>query len=210
MASSDIDSVSYDVRSVNDLPSLPERLHRQMAFIIEADKLKSVLRQSYLSSESRRENSGEHSWHITLLALVVAEYSNSPIDLSRVLKMLLIHDLVEVDAGDTFVYDEAGNESKTDRETAAAERIFGLLPEEQEEELKALWEEFEARQSAEAKFAAAIDRIMPVLHNYLTGGKSWKEHGITREQALKKNSQIAEGSVELWEMVRRLIDSEFN
>jgi putative hydrolases of HD superfamily len=185
---------------------ISERLRQQIAFILEADKLKAVLRRSYLTSADRRENSGEHSWHISLAALVLTEYSNAKIDLNRVLKMLVVHDLVEIDAGDTFVYDTIGNESKAKREQEAADRIFGLLPSDQEKEFRQLWEEFEEHSTSESKFANAIDRMMPALHNYFTDGRSWKEHGITKAQALSKNSQIADGAGDLWYLIRSLIE----
>ena len=186
-------------------PVPADRLRRQIAFVLEADKLKGVLRQSYLTNGERHENSGEHSWHTALLAMILAEYSNRSIDVCKVIRMMLIHDLVEIDAGDTFIYDAAGNAAKAEREQAAAERVFGLLPDDQRDAVRELWEEFELQRTAEAKFANAIDRLMPVLHNYFTGGRSWREHNITQEQALAKNRKIADGARELWEVARSLI-----
>ena len=181
------------------------RLEQQIAFILEIDHLKSVLRRSYLLSEDRHENSAEHSWHLSVMALVLAEYANAEVDMLRVLKMLLVHDVVEIDSGDTYVYDAAGNDTKAERENAAARRIFGLLPEDQAAELSALWQEFEARQTPEAKFAAALDRLMPLLHNYHTQGRSWQEHGITESQVLRLNRHIADGSETLWNYAEALI-----
>ncbi len=182
------------------------RLDRQIAFVLEIDKLKSVLRRSYLLNENRHENSAEHSWHLSVMALVLAEHADAEIDQLRVLKMLLVHDIVEIDAGDTFIYDTAGNDTKATREQEAAHRIFGLLPSDQSAELQELWQEFEARETPEAKFAAALDRLMPLLHNYHTEGRSWKEHGITKEQVLRLNRHIANGSETLWEYAEALID----
>ena len=187
------------------IPLPSDRLRRQIAFLLEADKLKGVLRRSYLIDGERRENSGEHSWHTALLTMILAEYSNRSIDVCKVIRMMLIHDLVEIDAGDTFIYDAAGNAAKAEREQAAAERVFGLLPDDQRDAVRQLWEEFELQRTAEAKFANAIDRLMPVLHNYFTGGRSWREHNITQEQALAKNGKIADGARELWEVARSLI-----
>ncbi|MGI4788091.1 MAG: HD domain-containing protein [Janthinobacterium lividum] len=183
-----------------------ERLDRQISFILEIDKLKSVLRRSYLLNEPRHENSAEHSWHLSVMALVLAEHANAEVDTLRVLKMLLVHDIVEIDAGDTFVYDTAGNETKAAREQEAARHIFGLLPTDQQRELTQLWQEFEARTTPEAKFAAALDRLMPLLHNFHTQGRSWKEHGISQEQVLRLNRHIADGSETLWDYVKALIN----
>jgi putative hydrolase of HD superfamily len=187
------------------IPFPSDRLRRQIAFVLEADKLKDVLRRSYLTSGERRENSGEHSWHTALLAMILAEYSNRSIDVCKVIRMMLIHDLVEIDAGDTFIYDAAGNANKAVRERAAAERVFGLLPDDQRNAVRQLWEEFELKQTAEAKFAQAMDRLMPVLHNYFTEGRSWREHNVTQEQALAKNKKIADGARELWDLAQSLI-----
>ena len=182
-----------------------ERLDRQIGFILETDRLKSVLRRSYLLNENRHENSAEHSWHLSVMALVLSEYANAEVNALKVLKMLLVHDIVEIDSGDTYVYDAAGNSTKAERENAAAHRIFGLLPEDQKTELTQLWQEFEARESPDAKFAAALDRLMPLLHNYHTEGRSWREHGITQEQVMRLNSHIADGSQTLWDYAEALI-----
>lgn len=182
-----------------------DRLSRQLQFIIEIDKLKSVLRRTYLIDAPRRENSAEHSWHLAVMAVLLAEHANVPVDLLRVLKMLLVHDIVEIDAGDTYIYDVQGALDKARREQQAAERIFGLLPADQAAELRSLWDEFEARCSPEARFAAALDRLMPLLHNYTTEGRSWQEHGITSDMVLARNAQIGDGAAPLWETAQSLI-----
>ncbi len=182
-----------------------ERLERQIAFILEMDRLKSILRRSYLLNETRHENSAEHSWHLAVMALVLAEHANAEVNALRVLKMLLVHDIVEIDSGDTYVYDAAGNDTKADRESAAARRIFGLLPSDQEAELTQLWQEFEARETPAAKFAAALDRLMPLLHNYHTAGRSWREHGISEAQVMRLNSHMNEGSQTLWDYAEAFI-----
>jgi putative hydrolase of HD superfamily len=184
-----------------------DRLRDQIRFILEIDKLKGILRRSYLVDESRRENSAEHSWHVAVMAVVLAEHANEPVDVGRVVRMLLVHDIVEVDAGDTFVYDTAGADAKAEREQRAAERLFGLLPGEQGDELRSLWEEFEVANTPDARFAAALDRLMPVLHNVHTRGRSWREHGITADRVVGRNIRMAEGSRKLWEYARGLIEN---
>lgn len=182
------------------------RLEEQIRFLMEIDKAKSVLRQSVLTDKSRRENDAEHSWHLAVMALILREYANEPVDLLRVIKMLLIHDIVEIDAGDTFAYDDAAHADKDEREKAAAERIFGMLPPDQGEELRSLWEEFERRETAEARYAAALDRLHPMLQNYYSQGFTWRRHRITKEQAINRNASIQEGSAALWRFARALID----
>lgn len=154
---------------------------------------------------SRRENVAEHSWHLALMAVILAEHANAPVDLLRVLKMLLIHDVVEIDADDTFCYDSEGLATKEEREQKAAERLFGMIPDPEGTELRALWEEFEARETPEAKFAAALDRVQPVLANYLTGGGTWRESGVTYDQVMERLGPVADGSQALWEYVQQLI-----
>ena len=183
-----------------------ERFDQQIQFILEIDKLKSVVRQSYLLDGNRRENSAEHSWHVALMGLLLAEYAEQPVDLLRLMKMLLIHDIIEIDAGDTYCYDEAGVTDQSSRESEAAERLFGLLPEDQMEEFRELWAEFEERSTAEAKFAATIDRLMPLLHNFHTEGRSWREHGIQKNQVSARNEVMKEGALPLWEFAMSLID----
>ena len=184
-----------------------DRLQRQIRFILEIDSLKSVLRRSYLVGEDRPENSAEHSWHVAVMAVLLAEHANEPVDVARVVRMLLIHNVVEVDAGDTYVYDTAGAEAKAEREVRAADRVFGMPPEDQGRELRALWEEFEEGRTAEARFAAALDRLMPVLHNVHTEGRSWREHGITADRVIARNARMSEGSEALWEYARSLIEA---
>jgi putative hydrolases of HD superfamily len=182
------------------------RLTQQIQFIIEIDKLKLILRQTLLTDGSRRENSAEHSWHLALMAIVLAEYAPSGVDQLRAIKMLLIHDLVEIDAGDTFCYDVQANEDKAAKEAQAALRLFGLLPVEQAEEMRSLWEEFEARKTPTAKFAAALDRIQPMLHNQQTQGGSWRIHGITRDKVMKRIALVETGAPELWLFIQQVID----
>ena len=183
-----------------------ERLAQQIRFIIEADKLKEIFRQTLVTQSRRRENDAEHSWHLTLLVIILAEHSNvQPLDVLRVLKMLIIHDLVEIDAGDTFAYDTARMADQHEREAKAADRIFGLLPGDQTSELRSLWDEFEARQTPEAKFAAAVDRFQPMLLNCLTEGAAWKNHGVTSDRVFARNKHIGEGSVPLWEYASQMI-----
>jgi putative hydrolase of HD superfamily len=183
----------------------PSRLTAQLAFVLEADRLKRVERRSYLADGSRRENSAEHSWHLALMAMVLAEHAGTPVDLLRVVQMLLIHDLVEIDVGDTFVYDEAGRADKSELEAVAARRVFGQLPGAQSQELLALWEEYEAKATANAKFAHALDRLEPLMLNHASGGASWTEHGITADRVREVNRHIADGSPALWDAARALI-----
>lgn len=181
------------------------RLTQQIQFIVEIDKLKSILRQTLLTDRSRRENSAEHSWHITLMAVLLAEYAPTSVNVLRVIKMLLIHDLVEIDAGDTFCYDLQHNQSKVERETQAADRLFALLPPDQALELRSLWDEFEAQSSSEARFAAAIDRLQPLLNNYQTEGGTWQQHHITCDRVLQRAAPMAIGAPALWEFTQQLI-----
>lgn len=183
------------------------RLAQQLRFLTEIDKLKQVRRRSFLMDGSRRENSAEHSWHLGVMALVLAEYANDRnLDLGKVLQMVAIHDLVEIYAGDTFCYDADATARQKEREREAAQRLFSLLPEDQAARLRALWEEFEAQQTPEAAFANALDRLHPVLHNYCTQGVSWREHHVKREQVLDRNRHIARGALPLWELVQSLVN----
>ena len=179
----------------------PDRLDRQLRFVIEIDKLKRVLRQTMLMDATRSENSAEHSWHLALMAILMEEYSPRPVDLGQVLRMVLVHDIVEIDAGDTFCYDVEANLDKAMREEEAAERIFGLLPPEQGFELRSLWEEFEAETTPEARFATALDRLQPLLHNLQTGGGTWRIHGVAREQVLARMQPIRVAMPDLWPFV---------
>jgi len=181
------------------------RLGKQLEFIREVDKLKQVGRQTLLMDGSRYENDAEHSWHLCVMALLLAEYSQSPVDMLKVLSMVVIHDLVEIYAGDTFCYDSHGNEDKAAREQAAADRLFARLPDDQAGSIRSLWEEFEKRATPDARFAAALDRLQPVMHNYATGGAAWKKHGVTKSMVLERNAHIREGSEELWSTFSRII-----
>lgn len=183
------------------------RLDQQIAFVYELDYLKNVLRKTVIHDSSRPENSAEHSWHIALMAVVMAEYaSDQPLDLSRVVKMLLVHDIVEIDAGDTYLYDQPASLIKDETETAAADRIFALLPDDQTTELRALWDEYEARQTPEARYAAAIDRLNPIMLNFATAGPSWKKYNITRQMVIDRCKHIAEGAPLLWDYALSLLD----
>ena len=183
-----------------------EHLQQQVEFLLEIDKLKTIMRRTILVSADRLENDAEHSWHLALTALVLAEYANVAIDLGKVISMVLVHDLVEIDAGDTYCYDVEGAKDKALREEKAADRIFGLLPREQSRELRQLWEEFELGETPEARFASAVDRFQPVLFNLRTGGRSWEENGISRKQVDRRVAPIALGSTVLWEYIARLLD----
>ncbi len=183
------------------------RLEQQIQFILEIDKLKHIIRRSYLLNNERRENTAEHSWHLAMLALILVEHSNEPVDLLRVIKMVIVHDIVEIDAGDTFLFDPKGNGDKAEREQLAADRIFGLLPDDQTSELRQLWDEFESRDTADSRFANALDRLMPLLHNYYAGGGTWQENGIKSSQIEWVHGRIAEGSESLSELSRRVIET---
>ena len=182
------------------------RLAAQIRFILEIDKLKSVLRRTSILDSSRRENSAEHSWHLAVMAVLLAEYGPPGIDLTRVIKMILVHDVVEIDAGDTFCYDQTGIADQNERERRAADRLFALLPPDLEAELRAMWEEFDTRATPEARFAAALDRLQPVLLNYTAGGGTWREHRVTRVQVVARNQPMGEGAPDLWEFARSLIE----
>lgn len=184
------------------------RLARQVAFILEVDKLKEIFRQTHNTQSRRSENDAEHSWHLCLCVLVLAEHANSPtLDVLRVLKMVILHDLVEIDAGDTFAYDTARMAGQHEREVIAADRIFGLLPPDQAAEFRALWDEFEEKATPEAKFAAAVDRFQPMLLNCHTEGTAWRRHGVTHDRVLARNAHVAEGCQPLWEYVVKMVQS---
>ncbi|MCU0558720.1 MAG: HD domain-containing protein [Desulfobacterales bacterium] len=188
------------------IPGGSDRLKRQVEFLLEIDRLKKILRQTILTDRSRQENSVEHSWHIAMAAMVLAEHAGqADIDLCRALRMMLIHDLVEIDAGDTYCYDERGRLSQVERERIAAARIFGMLPDAQALELRGLWEEFERRDTPEARFAHAMDRFQAFMHNYVTEGEMWRRHAIRREQVLARMQPVAEGAPALWDYVKNLI-----
>jgi putative hydrolase of HD superfamily len=197
---------SSQPRSQSEIKVQINRLAQQIQFIIEIDRLKQVMRQTLLTDGSRRENTAEHSWHLAVMASVLAEYAPEGVNIFHAIKMLLIHDLVEIDAGDTFCYDVQGNDSKAEREAQAALRLFGLLPADQGSELRLLWDEFEAGETPTAKFAAALDRIQPLLHNQQTQGGTWRIHGIRRDQVMKRVAPVETGAPELWPFVMQLID----
>jgi putative hydrolase of HD superfamily len=175
------------------------RLDDQFAFIREIDKEKMIGRQTYISDAGRKENDAEHAWHMAIMTLLLSEYATEEIDVLRTISMLLIHDLVEIDAGDTYAYDEDAKKTQGDRERRAADRIYGILPEDQGRKLYELWLEFEERKTPEAKFAHAMDNIQPMMLNAATDGKAWVEHGVKLEQILRRNERTAEGSGVLWE-----------
>lgn len=182
------------------------RLAQQIDFLVAVDDLKQVLRQTLLTADRRQENDAEHSWHLALMAVVLREYAAPAVDLARVLAMHLIHDLVEIHAGDTFAYDEAAHADKEAREGEAAQRIFGRLPDDQGRALRQLWEEFEARRTPEARYAAALDRLQPLLLNYHTDGAAWRRHGVRFGQVVARNEHIADGAPALWDYARGLIE----
>ncbi len=179
-----------------------QRLERQFRFILELDKEKFIQRQTYLTDGRRRENDAEHAWHMALMAILLQEYANEPVDVLKTVTMILLHDVVEIDAGDTYAYDEAGKATQAQREQAAAERLFGLLPEEQGRAMKGLWEEFEARATPEARFARVMDNLQPLMLNHATGGKSWAEHGVHLHNVLTRNEITPQGSETLWRYAR--------
>ncbi len=183
-----------------------DRLAQQLRFVVEIDRLKTVLRQTLLTDASRQENSAEHSWHLALMAALLAEHAGAPVDVARTMTMVLVHDLVEIDAGDAFCYDAAANVGREERERAAAERVFGLLPAEQAAGLRALWEEFEAGVTPDARFAVALDRFQPLLQNLHSGGGSWRAHGIARGQVLRRMEPIRTGAPGLWPRVLAVVE----
>ena len=183
------------------IDTIDPKLAQQLQFIVEIDKLKNILRQNLITDASRRENSAEHSWHLAMMAIVLAEYAPPEVDLLRVIKMLLVHDLVEIDAGDTFCYDAQGNEDKNLRELQAADRLFGLLPPEQSPEIRAIWDEFEAQQTTEAQFATVLDRLQPFLQNQQTQGGTWRIHNITPQQIKKRMAPIQAFAPALWQII---------
>jgi len=182
-----------------------DRLERQLRFLREIDRAKGIQRQTWLLDLSRKENDAEHSWHLGVMAPLLAEYAAEPVDVAKVVKMVLLHDVVEIDAGDTFAYDDIARPRQHQRERRAADRIFAILPADQAAEARALWDEFEASQTPEAKFAAALDRLQPLMHNYFTEGSTWREHGVKVSQVIQRNRHMAEGSPRLWAYAESLI-----
>lgn len=184
---------------------MDERLKKQLAFALEIDKEKNIFRQTHLSGHGRNENDAEHAWHMAIMAYVLREYSNEKIDVAKVMLMCLIHDIVEIDAGDTYAYDAENLKTQTARENAAKERIFSLLPDEQKEELIALFDEFEAFETPESKFAHAMDNLQPLMLNNSNGGADWKEHEVTAQQVYGRQSKTRLGSETLFEVVDSII-----
>lgn len=187
----------------------PERLQKQMEFALEIDKEKSIVRQNYIADAARRENDTEHAWHMAVMALFLSEYAREEIDLLRTISMILIHDLVEIDAGDTYAYDETGKETQRERELAAAERLFNMLPADQAAHFRSLWDEFEERATPEAKFARTLDNIQPAMLNAASGGRSWAEHCVRLSSILKRNEISPEGAPALWDYSREHFIGEY-
>lgn len=183
-----------------------ERFKKQMEFILEIDKAKNIFRQTYLSDGTRKENDAEHSWHLAIMAFTLSEYFGKDIDVLKVMKMTLMHDIVEIDAGDTYCYDEKANKDKAEREQKAANRIYGILPKEQAEEYHLIWEEFEEGLTAEANFAIILDRIQPIMLNYASGGKGWTEHDVYKQQVLDRNKRALSGPMEIVDYVMEILD----
>ncbi len=180
---------------------MEERLERQFDFFREIDKEKFIQRQNYLTDGKRKENDAEHAWHMAVMTVLLSEYANEEIDVLKTVTMILIHDIVEIDAGDTFAYDEEGKVTQRERELKAAKRLFGMLPEDQAEKFRGLWDEFEAAQTPEARFARTMDNIQPLMLNDASGGRTWREHGICQSQVMKRNENTGKGSEKLWEYV---------
>jgi putative hydrolase of HD superfamily len=183
-----------------------ERFRKQLDFILEIDKEKNILRQTHLSNGGRREDDAEHAWHLAVMTYLLSEYSNRKIDVAKTMLMTLIHDIVEIDAGDTYAYDAEAKKSEKAREKAAADRLFGLLPDDQNEKLRSIWEEFEAYETPEAKFAHVMDNFQPMLLNHSNHGGDWKEHGIRRSQTEKRNEKTPEGSAAIWDYMKKILD----
>lgn len=188
---------------------ITDDLQKQIDFVHEIDKLKYIQRMTCLFNSDRNENDAEHSWHLCMMALVMAPQSNEKLDMLKVLKMLLIHDVVEIDAGDTFLFDTTKNHTNTEEELKAAQRIFGMLPDDQAKELIAIWEEFEAAESAEAKFAKAIDRLAPMMQNATNNGGTWSQHNVPYDTVIEKKKKIKDGSETLWDYAKSLADEYY-
>ncbi len=184
---------------------MDERLKKQLDFALEIDKEKNILRQTHLSGHGRNENDAEHAWHMAIMAYLLREYSNEPVDITRVMLMCLIHDVVEIDAGDTYAYDEEGKKTQKAREEAAKERIYSLLPEDQKEELAAIFDEFEESKTPESKFAHAMDNLQPLMLNNSNDGGDWREHGVSAKQVYGRQSRTKEGSEKLYEVTDQII-----
>ncbi len=185
---------------------ISNRLLKDIEFIVELDKMKSILRQTSIIGEDRREDDAQHSWHISIMAMILEEYTNEKVDVCKVIKMLLTHDLVEIFAGDTFCYDKAGNEDKKERENLAAEKIFGMLDEDKGKEVRALWDEFEEMKTPEALFAASMDRLQPMLNNYHNNGGTWRKFNVAKEDIYKRIAPVKKSSDDLWDFVEYMIE----
>ena len=183
------------------------RFEQQMRFLVEIDQMKNVLRQTLLADGSRRESDAEHSWHLAMYAMLLPEYAPEPVDISRVVRMVLVHDLIEIYAGDTFCYDKEGNRDKAAREAAAADRLYALLPADQAGEYRALWEEFDRMDTPDSRFAAALDRIQPIINNYLTKGHTWKLGHVTSAQVYERMAPVKSGLPEAWKVVEWIINT---
>ncbi|MDD6229143.1 MAG: HD domain-containing protein [Lactimicrobium massiliense] len=183
-----------------------KRLQKQLSFILELDKEKNILRQTHLSNHGRREDDAEHAWHMAVMAYLLQEYSNEPVDIAHVMIMCLLHDVVEIDAGDTYAYDDQGKKTQHEREEKAAERIYGILPEDQKIQLRALFEEFEENRTPEAKFAHAMDNLQPLLLNDSNGGGDWKEHHVSYNTVMQRQGRTKEGSTALFEVIKEKMD----
>ncbi|MBF1137384.1 MAG: HD domain-containing protein [[Eubacterium] sulci] len=185
---------------------MDDRMRKQIEFAMLMDKQKNIFRQNHLADNSRRENDAEHAWHMAVMAYLFREYANEDIDISKVILMCLIHDIVEIEAGDTYAYDEEAKKSQREREDIAKKHIFGMLPSDQGRELEALFDEFEAQETAEARFAKAMDNLQPVLLHEANGGGDWKEHEVTKEQIMRRQEKTRHGSEELFEVIKDIID----
>ncbi|MGM9979470.1 MAG: HD domain-containing protein [Clostridium sp.] len=185
---------------------MEKRLIDQIKFIVEVDKAKEIMRRTYVTNSERFENDAEHSWHLALMAPLLKEYIKEDVNIERVINMVIIHDLVEIDAGDTFCYDKEGNLTKRAREVKAAERIFNILPKDQAKIIYDLWNEFEEMKTIESKYAACLDRIQPILNNIATGGRAWKENDTTKSMVLARMNVIKETSEELWELILEIVN----
>ena len=188
---------------------IEKKLSKDIEFIVELDKMKSILRQTRLIGKSQRENDAEHSWHISVMAMLLSEYANKEVDTCKVIKMLLIHDLVEIYAGDTFCYDVEGNKSKKDRELKAADKVFGILEEDKGREMRSLWEEFEEMETDEALFAASMDRLQPLFNNYYSNGGTWRKFGVSKRDIYERIAPLEKSSDTLWEFAQNMIEDAF-
>ena len=183
-----------------------ERFEKQVQFALELDKEKNILRQTHLSGHGRRENDAEHAWHLAAMTWLMSEYANEPFDVAKTMLMVLLHDVVEIDAGDSYAYDPQAQKTAHERELAAAERLYHILPEDQGSYLEELWKEFEAGETPEARFAHVMDKFQPVILNDSNEGSDWREHGVARDQVEKRNARTAEGSREIWEYMKKVLD----